>query len=109
MYSVIWSKVLNTQTICDTIWDHSLEVELHPRKRAWLKEFSKPSILASDVTALGGTTTFDYMSDAYAELPTSLILWTFVFSCKDFSTCSNYAVDIKRTCIDTGEGTTVAT
>ena len=78
--------MLNTQTTRDTIWDHSLEVELHPRKRAWLKEFSKPSILASDVTALGGTTTFDYMSDADAVLPTDLILWTFGLSCKDLST-----------------------
>ena len=99
--SVIWSQVLSTQTTCNTIWDHSLEVELQPRKRAWLKEFSKPSILASDVTALGGTTTFDYMSDADAVLPTDLILWTFGFSCKDFSTFYNHAGDIKRTCIVT--------
>ena len=77
--------MLDTQTTCDTIRGNSLEVELNLRKRAWLKEFSKPSILASDVTALVGTTTFDYMSDADAVLPTDLILLTFgcfVRSCR---------------------------
>ena len=98
----------NTQTTCDIIWDTSLEVELRPRKWAWLKEFSKPSILACDVTALGGTETFDYVSVADAVLPTGFMLGTFGFSCKDLSTFNNHSGDIKSTCIDTGEGTTGA-
>lgn len=102
-------QVLESMTGGTVNWENSLEVELSARKRVWLEHFSRPLILASDVTGLGGDTTFNYMCDSESALPTDLSIYSFGFSCKDLSNLNNVTSSWKDDCLESGQGTTGAT
>ena len=102
-------QVLESMTGKMVHWENSLEIELHPRKRVWLSHFSRPVILASDVTGMGGLATFNYMCDSESELPTDLSIYSFGFSSKDLCNLNNMTGTWKDDCLASGQGTTGAT
>ena len=103
------AQVLETQTGRSINWENSFEVEVNARKRAWLQHFSNPTMLCSDVTALSGETSFNYMCESETVLPSQLALYSFGFSCKYLSTLNNESREWQGSCIGTGQGTTGAT
>ena len=103
------AQVLETQPGRAINWENSLDVEVKARKRAWLQHFSNPTMLCSDVTALSGETSFNYMCESETVLPSQLALYSFGFGCKDLSTLNHESREWQGDCIATGQGTTGAT
>ena len=86
-----------------------LECEFNPRKREWLKEFSKPEMLMDDVCKLSKAQAYNFMTDLEEDVPLDVFLFCFGFSCKDLSSLNNHAHSYKSDCVETGAGSTGAT
>ena len=89
----------------------AVEVESDPRKREWLRAFSKPELLFDDVTAFGDDhgESVNHMTGNPATLPASLGFFNFGFSCKDFSSLNNGSREWAPGCLASGQGSTGAT
>ena len=70
----------------DVAWANKIECEIDANKRKWLKHFSQPTMLMSDVCDLGKDVAFCHITQCEEEIPRDMFLYTFGYSCKDLST-----------------------
>ena len=87
-------------------WKNSIEVEWVQKKRAWLRVFSVPEVLAKDVTDLDNEFIHNFMDGQQVMVPLNAFIYTFGYYCKDLSSLNNHAGDYKADCLITGKGST---
>ena len=96
---------------CDVHISTRFETDNDLKKRRWLKQFSKPSRLFSDVTSLKHNTKLkDEISGKQVKFDGNGILsYAFGFSCRDFSTENNTSHDIVQSCLEEETGSSGVT
>ena len=73
-------------------WENRLECEVDAKKRAWLLEFSRPTVLLSDVCDMASDDgVLNHATGEVKSVPRKLFIFCFGFSCKDLSTLNNHA------------------
>ena len=88
-------------------WENRLECEINAKKRAWLLEFSRPTVLLADVLDLASDEgVLNHATGEVESVPRNLFIFSFGFSCKDLSSLNNHSKEFASQCIRTGEGTT---
>ena len=93
------SRVLQQRIGVWVPWQCSFECEYDKDKRQWLEYFCAPTYLASDVTEIAE----DELSPAH------LFMYTYGYSCKDFSSLNNVSRDWADTCLTERVGTSGTT
>jgi len=93
------SRIMLSRTGIDVQWSSAFVCEFDPNKRRWLEWFGKPGVIAEDVTEIADS----------PLSPDHLFLYTFGYSCKDFSSLNNQSKGWVDTCLTDRRGTTGTT
>ena len=106
----LWTETVvsscNPQFDCNVQMSTRFETDNDDKKRLWLRQFSKPDFLFSDVTSLKhGTKLQDEMSGKKVKFKgTGIFSYSYGFSCRDFSTEDNTSQGYVQTCLQEETG-----